>query len=179
MSVQSLNNGQLQLSELVISNEKYTSATGYVASTATFSSSVNGTSLTTPQLSLTNGANTVALTPSTSASANFLNVPNLNISGVKITFGSAANTPAIENISNSLNIYSGGGGSSNNITLHAGGITLNTPTGTVNLTISTAGALSVPSFQCTGLQDSGGSYGTAGQVPIATGAGQWVWGTPT
>ena len=51
MSIQSLNNGQLQLSELVISNEKYTGATGYVASTSSFSSSVDGTSLTVPEIS--------------------------------------------------------------------------------------------------------------------------------
>jgi hypothetical protein len=54
MSIQSLNNGQLQLSELVISNEKYTGATGFVASSSTFSSSVNGTSLTTPTITLPN-----------------------------------------------------------------------------------------------------------------------------
>lgn len=45
MSVASLNNGSLQLSELVISNEKYSNATGYVASSSVFSSSTNGTYL--------------------------------------------------------------------------------------------------------------------------------------
>jgi hypothetical protein len=45
MSVASLNNGSLQLSELVISNSKYSNATGYVASSSSFSSSVTGTDL--------------------------------------------------------------------------------------------------------------------------------------
>jgi hypothetical protein len=45
MSVASLNNGSLQLSELVISNEKYSNATGYVASSSTFSAGLTGTSL--------------------------------------------------------------------------------------------------------------------------------------
>ena len=45
MSVASVTNKTLQLAELVISNEKFTGATGYVASTSTFSSSVNSTSL--------------------------------------------------------------------------------------------------------------------------------------
>ena len=45
MSVASLNNGQLQLSELVISNEKYSNSTGYVASSSVFSSAVNNTYL--------------------------------------------------------------------------------------------------------------------------------------
>jgi len=46
MSVASLNNGQLQLAELVISNEKYSNASGYIASSSSFSSSVSGTQLT-------------------------------------------------------------------------------------------------------------------------------------
>lgn len=46
MSVASVKNGSLQLSELVISNEKYSNATGYVASSSSFSSSVSGTELT-------------------------------------------------------------------------------------------------------------------------------------
>ena len=45
MSVASLNNGQLQLSELVISNEKYSNAAGYVASSSVFSSATNNTYL--------------------------------------------------------------------------------------------------------------------------------------
>ena len=53
MSVASLNNGQLQLSELVISNEKYSNATGYVASSSTFTSNTTGTSLTTPEIVFT------------------------------------------------------------------------------------------------------------------------------
>jgi len=48
MSVASVTNKTLQLAELVISNEKYSGATGYVASSSIFSSSVNGTSLTVP-----------------------------------------------------------------------------------------------------------------------------------
>jgi len=51
MSVASLNNGSLQLSELVISNEKYSNATGYVASSSNFSAGVTGTSLTVPTIS--------------------------------------------------------------------------------------------------------------------------------
>ena len=51
MSVASLNNGQLQLSELVISNEKYSNASGYVASSSTFTSNTTGTSLTTGPIS--------------------------------------------------------------------------------------------------------------------------------
>jgi hypothetical protein len=45
MSVASVNNGSLQLSELVISNEKYSAASGYVASSSTFTSSTSGVSI--------------------------------------------------------------------------------------------------------------------------------------
>lgn len=67
MSVASLNNGSLQLSELVISNEKYSNATGYVASSSTFSSGVTGTSLSVgafkaTSIGIQNGNNGVELT---------------------------------------------------------------------------------------------------------------------
>jgi hypothetical protein len=54
MSVASLNNGSLQLSELVISNEKYSNATGYLASSSTFSASLSETSLATTSITLPN-----------------------------------------------------------------------------------------------------------------------------
>ena len=54
MSVASVTNKTLQLSELVISNEKFTGATGYVASSSSFSSSVDSTSLTTSIITLPN-----------------------------------------------------------------------------------------------------------------------------
>jgi hypothetical protein len=50
MSVASVTNKTLQLAELVISNEKFFGATGYVASSSSFSSSVNSTSLTVPEI---------------------------------------------------------------------------------------------------------------------------------
>jgi len=45
MSVASLNNGQLQLSDLTISNEKYAGATGYVAAETLFSSTKNSVTM--------------------------------------------------------------------------------------------------------------------------------------
>lgn len=77
MSVQSLNNGQLQLSELVISNEKYTGAAGYVASSSTFSSSVNGTSLTVPEISVSGDIKCAATSNS--------GVDTFNTAGLTIT----------------------------------------------------------------------------------------------
>ena len=45
MSVQSLNGGNLTLGNLTISNERYRNAIGYVASSSSFTSSLNGTSM--------------------------------------------------------------------------------------------------------------------------------------
>jgi hypothetical protein len=45
MSVSSVNNKTLQLAELVISNEKYSGSTGYIASSSTFNSSLDSTVL--------------------------------------------------------------------------------------------------------------------------------------
>ena len=45
MSVASLNNGSLQLAELVVSNEKYSNASGYAAASSSFVAGLTGTSL--------------------------------------------------------------------------------------------------------------------------------------
>jgi hypothetical protein len=58
MSVASLKDGQLQLSELTISNEKYVGASGYVAASSNFSSSVNGTSFVTSTANIGKGSTT-------------------------------------------------------------------------------------------------------------------------
>jgi hypothetical protein len=55
MSVASINNGSLQLSELVISNEKYSNATGYVASQTVLSSTVSSTALSVPDITASTG----------------------------------------------------------------------------------------------------------------------------
>jgi hypothetical protein len=109
MSVQSLNNGQLQLSELVISNEKYTGATGYVASTSTFSSSVNGTSLTIPSLTTTGSitsteGNVGVIAPNSGATTYATNGLTLsrNISDGQDEYDIIAVNTLTEN---SLNIY--------------------------------------------------------------------------
>jgi hypothetical protein len=52
MSVASVTNKTLQLAELVISNEKFTGATGYVASSSSFSAGVTGTSLDVPNITV-------------------------------------------------------------------------------------------------------------------------------
>jgi hypothetical protein len=46
MSVASINNGSLQLSELIVSNEKYSNSAGYAPSTASFSAGLTGTNVT-------------------------------------------------------------------------------------------------------------------------------------
>jgi len=53
MSVASINNGTLQLSDLIISNEKYSNSAGYLASTATFSAGLTGTSIFVPEITAT------------------------------------------------------------------------------------------------------------------------------
>ena len=46
MSVASLNNGSLQLAELIISNEKYSNAAGFISSSSSFTAGLTGTQLT-------------------------------------------------------------------------------------------------------------------------------------
>jgi hypothetical protein len=50
MSVASINNGTLQLSDLLISNEKYSNSAGYAPSTASFSASLTNTSIFVPSV---------------------------------------------------------------------------------------------------------------------------------
>jgi hypothetical protein len=87
MSVASVVNKTLQLAELIVSNEKYSGATGYVASSSTFSSSVNGTSLTVPEISASGDINCAA---SSNSGATTFNTPGLTIT---------------RNVTNSLNEF--------------------------------------------------------------------------
>jgi hypothetical protein len=73
MSVASVTNKTLQLAELVISNEKFTGATGYVASSSSFSSSVDGTSLATESVSFSNAPANAQF-----SSIQFVSLTNLN-----------------------------------------------------------------------------------------------------
>ena len=133
MSVASLNNGQLQLSELVISNDKYSNATGYVASSSTFSSSTSGTSLSVPSISAT----TTISTPQVS-------FPFGTING---TAGGACNITsnglALFNPSSAVTVLSVGG--ANNLTVGNG-----TTTGTIN-----TAQLFLPSTTLSGVDGSG------------------------
>lgn len=112
MSIQSLNNGQLQLSELVISNEKYTGATGYVASSSSFSSSVAGSNLSTPQIILTNATSETTIS---CLGVNTLSTPNVSTGNVAVnTALTLYGTPSTNNVSmaclvdNAVSIYASG-----------------------------------------------------------------------
>ena len=55
MSVASINNGTLQLSDLIVSNEKYSNSAGYAPSTSSFTAGLTGTNLAVGSLTLLGG----------------------------------------------------------------------------------------------------------------------------
>jgi hypothetical protein len=142
MSVQSITNGQLQLSELIVSNEKYSNATGYLASQATINSGKTRVSMTVPLFSTE-----------------------------QVTIAGAGNTQSVTIGSNSTNDFLVSTTTGNGLTILSGSTSC-------TLTVPGAGILGVPILRCSGLQDSVGSTGLAGQVPTANGLGGWVWATP-
>jgi len=126
MSVASVKNGSLQLSELIISNEKFSNANGYTPTSSSFSSSVNNVSLDVPSISsdtiiLGVSPNTVEL----SAESNTLSVGGGNsivecgniVSSGLLTLGASGNTVQLSGTSNTLSV---GGGNS---LLNCGSIT--------------------------------------------------------
>jgi len=121
MSVASVNNGQLQLSELVISNEKYSAASGYVASQSTFTSSNTSTSLNSNTIS----AVSQVISPSFQLSLG----------------GSTTSKPALSTNSANNCVIS---------TITGAGLTLSNPNGSVSLTAPSANTLAVPNLNVTG-----------------------------
>ena len=119
MSVASLNNGSLQLSELVVSNEKYSNASGYVASSSVFSSGVTGTNLNIGgSLVLGNVSNITATSDggiSLQSGTGSLLCGDATIAG-SITLGATSQTTELESTSGGLSIANGNG------TLYCGGI---------------------------------------------------------
>ena len=97
MSVASVTNKTLQLAELVISNEKFTGATGYVASSSSFSSSVAGSNLSTPQIVLTNDTSETTLS---CLGVDTLSTPNVSTGNVSVnTALTLYGTPSTNNVS--------------------------------------------------------------------------------
>jgi len=136
MSVASLNNGSLQLAELVVSNEKYSNATGYVAASSSISSSLGSISMSIPEivfpnggllnseatpgsalniqpgtggLALINGSNTVTLnTGATAGEALNINAGNGGLALINGANSIKLNTSAT--LGSALNINAGDGG---------------------------------------------------------------------
>jgi hypothetical protein len=98
MSVSSLEGGFLTLGDLTISNERFSRANGYVASTAGFYSNLTGTVLTVPYLNMENG---VVL----ETTAGRLNISAGTISMLNGSFGTSLSVPA----SNVLAVSGGAG----------------------------------------------------------------------
>jgi len=192
MSVASVNNGSLQLSELIISNEKYSNATGYVASSSTFSSSTSGVSIASitvgvPESSTTltsNGNDSLVVNGGTGPiNCGALYCGNANFSGVETTATGLTFCRNISNGNNELDIVVINPSTSTILNIYTSNSEINggsTPGPYTNPIVSiTLTSVSIDGIlECIGLQDSSGSTGTAGQVPIATGGGQWAWGTP-
>jgi hypothetical protein len=99
MSVQSLNGQFLTLGDLTISNERFSRADGYVASSAGFYSNLTGTSLTAPYLNMENG---VVIQ---SSAGDILNISSASIGIINGAFGTSLYVPA----SNELSISGGQG----------------------------------------------------------------------
>ena len=190
MSVASLNNGSLQLSELVISNEKYSNATGYVASSSTFSAGVTGTNLVTSEINIESGANTATLTSvgtdalSINGNQGALFCGEINALGsIDITTG--ANTATLTSVgTNALSINGNQGALFCGAITAAAAVTANSTltigTGSTANSISISGTSGNPLTFSRGIlpnviYDSTNSFGTAGQVPTANGTGGWVW----
>jgi hypothetical protein len=105
MSVASLKDGQLQLSELVISNEKYSAASGYVASTSSFSASVDGTSLTVPEISVSGD---IKCAVSSNSGTTAFNTPGLTITRNVSNSGNEFDFVAMNQTTlNGMNFYVG------------------------------------------------------------------------
>jgi hypothetical protein len=89
MSVASINNGTLQLSDLIVSNEKYSNSAGYAPSTATFSAGLTGTSIFVPAISATE----ITIPSLTPPDAGYKINSYSNV--VALTAGSASVTPTL------------------------------------------------------------------------------------
>jgi hypothetical protein len=90
MSVASINNGTLQLSDLIISNEKYSNSAGYTPSTSTFSASLTGTSIYVPTIA----GNEITLSSLTPPDVGYTINSYSNL--VSLTADSATITPALQ-----------------------------------------------------------------------------------
>jgi hypothetical protein len=74
MSVASINNGTLQLNELIISNEKYSNSAGYAPSTSSFTAGLTGTNLAVGSLTLLGGNQPYPTITATSGQANNVSI---------------------------------------------------------------------------------------------------------
>jgi hypothetical protein len=204
MSVASLNNGSLQLSELVISNEKYSNATGYVASSSTFSAGVTGTSLSVSG-SIDAGTtlivgNESVISAISGGGLSFqsgtgpLECGDITAKG-SIILGPLSQTTELESLTGGLSIASGNGSLAcgaitciGNVSM-TGEITLG-PTGQPTLLQSVDGGLSIASgngsLSCGGITSLGGATfpgtitlgltGVSGVLSCNSG-GQLLWNT--
>jgi len=180
MSVASVTNKTLQLAELVISNEKFFGATGYVASSSTFSSSVNGTSLNTSDIVSTGNITTErvsgsgvggSLISTTGGGTIDIGVVG-NVGGT--TYDTDGTLTITRNVSNGNNEFD------------FVAINYNTTTGmnfyasTVEVNNATLPSLSVKidGIKPLAIIDDNNATGTAGQVLTAQGNGTFLWATP-
>jgi hypothetical protein len=74
MGVVSINNGTLQLNELLISNEKYSNSAGYVPSTSSFTAGLTGTNLAVGSLTLLGGNQPYPTITATSGTVNNVSI---------------------------------------------------------------------------------------------------------
>jgi hypothetical protein len=152
MSVASLENGNLTLNSLTISNSQYAEASGYVAQQSFISSTKDSVFLTVPNsissagLVLYNGSNTVAL--SNSGATNLVvgggltTNTDITVSGGDITLGSGTNSVLLTGTTANLNVAGGisafGATIQGQIVSTGGQITLGSGTNSVLLTGTTA-----------------------------------------
>jgi len=151
MSVASLNNGSLQLAELVVSNEKYSNASGYAAASSSFVAGLTGTSLSVDGPVSANSFTTTI--GGTSTFDNITAIGNVTSGGIVSadSFSTTnAGTSTFDNITTIGNVTSGGIVSADSFsTTTAGTSTFNIVSITGALTcqgIVASGTLSVPTL---------------------------------
>jgi len=154
MSVASVNNGSLQLSELVISNEKYSAASGYVASSSTFSAGVTGTTL---QFGIEpNNVNLYSNGPGSLIVEGTLTTDgNVTVQGTELTLGVSPDAVILEcNAAGSL-VVNGTVTTTGDVTVQGSDLTLGLGANSVIVSCNAAGSLTV-----------GGTLTTSGDVTI-------------
>jgi hypothetical protein len=96
MSVASINNGTLQLSDLIISNEKYSNSAGYAPSTSSFTAGLTGTNLAVGSLTLLGGNQPYPTITATSGAVNNVSIGgDINIGGNLVINPNVVSNPGV------------------------------------------------------------------------------------